>query len=376
MESIHTRVRERIRSFFLLINYFLWFILSPSKFKKIDKKEIKNVIIISFGAIGELLVLTPFLPALKKSLNCEISVMISNESRNVFKNNPYVSEVLIYDKSFKKNIKELKKRKFDLAIIAFPGSFKYSLMCFLAKIKYQIGWGNDFRHGPPLFFNKNLLQLKKQHVVKENLNIIRKIGIINKNPQIEYYISEKEKASAKEKLKKLKVRKYVIIHPGFGKINSSKYPTRLWPLERYASLIDYISEIYGYKVILTGTKDEKEISEKIKQNVKNKKSAIIAAGKFNLEEFAYIISKSELLISPGTSAVHFASAFNTKIIELIGKEHYYRWHPWASKENYVVLSKDNVCRGCNEMECRKKTTECLTSINVEEVKNVIKKLLG
>lgn len=376
MESFHTRIRENIRRFFLFANYLLWLVLSPSKFKKVNNKEIKKVLIISFGAIGELLILTPLVVALKKDLDCEISFMISSENKNVFKHNPDISEVIVHQNNFKKDIQELKKRKFNLAMIVFPGSFKYSFMCLLAGIKYQIGWGNDFRRGPPLFFNKNMLQGKRKPIVEDNLDIIRLIGIDNENPKIKFYTSKKEEENVRKKLKKLKVKEYIIIHPGFGRMNDVKNPTRLWPIERYAKVIDYLSKKYPYDILIEGSKNEKEINEKVLKLTKEKNKIINVTGLFNLEELGYLISKSKLVICPNTSIVHFASVYETPLVELEGFGRKYQWVPLMKDKNYKILHHNEVCTGCNEMDCRKKNNECMKAITVEEVIKSINQILG
>ena len=378
MESISTQIREYMRKFLLMGNYLLWLILSPSKFIKINKKEIKNVLIISLGTIGELLVLTTILSSLKKELNCKISFMISNESKNIFKNNPNISEVIINQNNFWKNVENLKKKKFDLVIITKPVSTKYSLMCLLAKIKYQIGIGDlgmNVGKGPPLFFNKNFLSLKRQHVIEGCLDIIRQIGINNKNPKMEFYFSKKDEKKAKEKLKKLKIKDYVVIHPGFGGAGKIKYPAKLWPLERYAKIVDFIIKNYKINVLITGSKKEKKFADKIIEKIENKGGVINVGGLFNLEELAYIISKTKLIIAPNTSVVHFASVFNSPLIELDGVGRPYQWKPWRKDKNYKILFHDEVCTGCNGTECRKKTTECMKAINVEEVEKAIRQFL-
>lgn len=378
MESVPTRVKEQIRSILLFINYLLWLILSPSKFKKIRKKEIKKVVIISYGAIGELLILSSLLPVLKKSLNCEINFMLASENRNVFKNNPYVSEVIISKNNFKENIQNLKKRKFDLAIITKPISFGCSFMCLLAKIKYQIGSGGrgtNVGKGPPMFFNKNFFTRKKQHVIEDNLDIIRQIGIDNKNPKIEFYLSEKEKRRAQKKLNKLKIKDYVIIHPGFRGAGKLKYPAKLWPLEKYVKIINFISENYKVKILLTGSEEQREFINKITKKVKNGKTVLNAAGIFDIEELAYVISKSRLIIAPNTGAVHFASLSNTPLIELEGVGRPWQWYPLRQDKNYKILYHPEVCTGCNGVECRKKTIECMEAISVGEVENTIRELL-
>jgi len=378
MESLSTRIKESVRCFFLFFNYLLWFILSPSKFKKINKKEIKKVLIISHGAIGELLILTPLIRAVKKELNCEISCMIVSENKNVFKHNPYISEIIIDKNNFKKNVENLKKRKFDLVIITKPASFKYSLMCLLAKIKYQLGSGGrgmNLEKSPPLFFNKNFFTRKKQHVVEDNLDIIKQIGINNKNPNIEFYTSKKEEQEAEKKLKKNKIKDYVIIHPGASCIIKVKYPVKLWPLERYSKVIDFILKNYKVNVLITGSEKEKEFADKIKKKVKENERVINFCGSLELEELAHIISKSKLIIAPNTSVSHFASVYKTPFIELDGVGRPWQWFPWRKDKNYSTLYHNEVCTGCNGFSCRKKTIECMKAISVNEVKRSIKELL-
>ncbi len=370
MKSTYTQIREKTKNLFLISDYLLWLLLDLSKFKRIKKEKIKKVLIIHLGAIGELLVTTPLFPALKKTLKCDISFMVSKGREEIFKNNPHLSEIITYEDNFKKNIKILKNKDFDLAIILFPGSIQLSLMCLLAGIKYRIGCFSGLKKGPALFFTRRvfpIFQKNKRHALEKNLSMIKQIGIENKNPKIEVYVTKKEKQSVKNKLKKLKVKDYIIVHPGFGFSTKHKYPSRLWPLDRYAKVIDHIVKNYPVKVLLTGSADEKIFAEKIKEKVKDKRKVIITNGLFDLMEISYLISKARLLIGPSTSVIHIATAFDTPLILLGGEELQDVWYPQMTKEKYKVLFHPEVCTECDKDYCRKKTIECMNAITTEEV---------
>jgi len=371
MKTFSTLIREKIKNLFLLLDYSFWLLLAPSKLNKI-----KKVLIIGLGAMGELLIMTSVLPALKKSLNCEISFMVSKGREEVLKNNPYVSEVLTYEESFKKNIKKLKNRKFNLAIDLFPVSTKDSLMCLFARIKYRIGGVGGIKGVPVFFFTRRNFPIIKKHVVEESLDVIRQIGIYNKNPKIGAYITKKEKQNVKNKLKKFKVKDYIIVHPGFGFAKENKYSARLWPLERYSKVIEYLVQNYPVTVLLTGLKDEKGLSEKIKAKIKNKKNVIITNGMFDYNELVALVSEAELVFCPDTLLVHIAASFNKKIVELMGNGSPERWHPWTAKENYRALFHPEVCTECYLPICKRKTMECLKAISVKEVINAINELLS
>ena len=375
MKSTATLTRELIKKSWLLFDYFLWLLFDLSKLRKIKKDKIRKVLIVHLGAIGELLITTPILPVLKKELNCEITYMLNRGMEAIFENNPYISNILIYNQDFKENISDLKKGNFDLAIIISPGSIKLSLRCFLAGIKYRIGGFGGFKRGPSFFFTRKTFPINHKHTIEKNLDIIRQIGIDNKNPKMEIYLSEQEKQKTKEITSKLKVKDYIIVHPGFGSVMGNKYPSRLWPLERYAQVIDYLIEKYNMNVILTGNEEETIISEKIIRLTKNRKEVIDCCGKFTLREFMALIDSAKLVIESSTGVVHIACALKTPVIDFIGRGDLSEWQPWGDKNKTKFLFHNEVCTSCNMAECRKKTTECLKAITVNEVINTADELL-
>ena len=378
MESLVTLIRKEIKNILILFEYLIWLLLDPSKFTKINKKEIKKVLIINTGSIGEIIANTPLLPALKNKLNCEISFMIHKGYGAVFENNPYVSEIIEYEENFKKNIKKLRKDNFDLAIIIFPPSLKISLMCLFSGIKYRIGCYKGIKEGPSFFFTKRTFPINNKNVVEKYLDIIKQIGINNPDPRTEIYLSDREKNNLKNKLRKLKIKDFIIVHPGFKSILEYEYPSRLWPLERYAEVIDYLIEKYKIKILLTGSRNEEPVSNKIKSLVKkeNKKNVIICAKKFGFRESFVLIDFAKLIIEPSTGAGHcIATPLKTPVIDLMGKMDVHEWRPWGDKDKIRYFFHNEVCTGCNLEFCRKKTIECLKAITVKEVINAADELL-
>jgi ADP-heptose:LPS heptosyltransferase len=178
-------------------------------------------------------------------------------------------------------------------------------------------------------------------------------------------------------MKKFNLKDYVFVHPGFGQSTNHPYPTRLWPVERYAEVIDHLINKYGLKVILSGSKEEKSINDSIFSQVseKNRKKVIQLDGMLEMNSLAYVLSKSKLLIGPSTCVTHIATAYDIPIVEMAGKGYLYEWHPWTSKDRYRIFYHNEVCTACNKMNCRKKTIECMKAITSEEVINAVDSLL-
>ncbi len=378
MKTFATLYRDFLRKTWLLIDYFIWVFIDFSKYKPINKEKIKNVVVIHLGAIGDILITTPLVKALKNEISGNVDFMLNKGKEVVFLNNSNVDKTILFSQDMKDNIRNLREGKYDLAVIISPGTEKSNLiakMCRESGVKYNIGVFGSPRRGLSINYNRRIFPISNKHTVERNLNIIRKIGIDNPDPKLEFFISKADEDSAKSKLNQYKVNEYIVIHPGFGFIKEVKYPSRLWPIQKYGEFIDKFTQQNNIDVLITGSGEEKFLADSIYSLTKNKNKIKITNGNLNFGELGYVISKAKFVLTPGTSAVHLASSLNIPIIELVGKEELKEWHPWQDKNNYIALYHPEVCTGCNKLECRLKTTECLNTITVDEVVDASNKLL-
>lgn len=378
MKSFQSEVQEEAKKLFKVFDYLVWALFDPSKFTLINKKYIKNILIINTGSIGELLLCCPMFKALRKEFNADISIMVRERLMPVLENNPNIKEILPY-KQFNENVSELEKRNFDLAIIVFPGTFKNAYMCIKAGIKYRIGCYKYVRDGLSLGYTRRIFPINKKNVMEYYFNMVKLVRADLEKEQIrnEIYLTKKEKDWAKRFLKKNKIKKYAVIHPGFSSATKTDYPSRKWPYERYGQVIDYLIEKYKLNIIMTGSKAEEFISQEIKKLVKTKnQKKVLICPDFTIRENFAVIEKAEILIEASTGMGHCAAtALNTKVISMAGKTDENEWKPWGDENKIRYLYHNEVCTGCNREFCRKKTTECLSAISVDEVKQAIDELL-
>src|SRR3989344_1902259 len=117
MKSLITRIEKFTRKSAVLLDYLFWVLFDFSKFKFIKREKIKKILIIHLGAMGELLILTPLLPLIKKQLNNpDIMFMVSPGKEEVLKNNPYISKIMTYKNNSKADFQQIKIQNFDTVI--------------------------------------------------------------------------------------------------------------------------------------------------------------------------------------------------------------------------------------------------------------------
>src|SRR5205807_2979062 len=116
----------------------------------------------------------------------------------------------------------------------------------------------------------------------------------------------------------LQKNKYVCIHAG------SRGVWRQWPVEYFAALADYCHD-QELQVVLTGTKDELSIVERLASLMKHE--PVIAAGKTSLGAVAVLIRDAFALISNCTGVSHIAAALKTKSVVISMDGEPGRWAP-------------------------------------------------
>jgi len=339
----------------------------------------KNILIIRTDRIGDVLLSTPAIQAVRQAFqSSRIAFMTRPYTKDIVEGNPYLDEVIIYDKdgshrSLLATIMfglDLRKYEFDLAII-LHSTVRINFIAFLAGIPKRVG----FARKAAFLLTDKLPYVKPsgdKHESEYNLDVVRAAGIdfdargflpllaVSKDAQISvdnFLINNG--ISAKDKL--------VGIHPG------ASCPSRIWPVKNFSKLADALAGNYGFKIIVLGVGMDFKLAEQLKANM-NKDCLIIKY--FTIQFTAALLKKCLFFISTDTGPAHIASAVGTPCITIFGRKKQglgpVRWRP-LGKDN-MVLHKDIGCTECMAHNCRKGFA-CLQATTVDEVLDVAKKFI-
>ncbi len=323
-----------------------------------------TILVRSPNWIGDAVVSTAILGPLRKHFqNDKIVVVAKDYVSGIFENNPYVDDIIIF-KGFKDIINKIKG---DIGII-LPNSFSSALLFALSGIKRRIGYKSELRSFL-LTEAIDLPKLKKEHLVENYKRIIihlaKEENLNGFTPKL--FLSEDEKKEPIfEKFSIPCKTEPVIVDPG-----SAYGRTKVWQVEKYAGLIDYIMNMKKLPVILLGSKDALYLVEEIIKRTKN--LPFVLTGKSSLRESINVISRSKLFISPDTGGMHIAASLGVTQIAIFGSS-----SPlWTAPLNPLshVIYKRLPCSPCFKRRCPKETYDCLKEITLEDVKEKVEELL-
>lgn len=382
---LKTYLYEFARKLFSLVDYLIWFLFDPAKFKKIKTEKIKKILAVLInqekGNVGGDFITLGILNYFKRKYP-EVSISMLSDEKTI-KQFGSVQKINFIEYLGENSIKELKNKNFDAVLFFDPGKLKIKNFFF---IPYKIGETESglsgFLSNEKFGYTRKIYSRMRNHMVGGRFKMLEALGFKFPEKKLIFEYSKEDEKNADKFIRKNKIKKFIVIHPGGKYVAESykagKWPPHLWNLNRYAKVADYFSE-KDYQIIITGTKDEEILAQEIKKYSRQKNKIISACGKLSIKETGALLKKTSLLIATDTAIVHLAyqEPINAKIVELIGPslpEVVGAW-PLNSPRHKILVDKGHCCRSMRKLPF-KDNFNCLQNIKVEQVIKAGEKLLG
>ncbi len=311
----------------------------------------KKVLIVRLGKIGDIIISSFVFKVLKKRFpEIEISLLTLESNREVLKYNTDIDHLILSKKNFSIYFHLLSLRKifFDLAIdLNDDPSTTSNAIRKIIKAKRIVGFNFSAKESPDLFPQP---PKDKTHIIERISFLMNELGInLNKNeihPKL--YLGSKENCDVEKQLINYKTQNKIIA------LNlSAGAEIRYWKIEYWIELINLIhTKLPDVRFLPLSTDKDEHLRFKIFEKVSIN---ILIDQKFkSFHHFASYIYNSDYLISPDTSAVHIASAFNKPMVAIYPD---YEW-------NFISWKPLS-----NNFKAIKSKSNFINSVSVDEVLN-------
>ena len=327
--------------------------------------SVKKVLAIRLDNLGDVLVTTPALHAIKTSLpGVELTLLASPVGAQVARLNPDIDDVIVYEAPWmdpwhklpqdsqreQQMIAAIRERQFDGAIIFtsyHQSPLPAAYLCYLADIPLRVAASID---GPgSLLTTRHKHPERMMHEVERGLDLVGAIGLTTDDVDLGLRVPEKAQAQLAQRLATDGIdslRPLVVVHPGCS------MPARTYPWEMYAQVVNLLVEQLGAVVALTGTEDEEALVGQVLNQLQpeTRKAVYAFAGKLPFPEFCALIEAADLTITNNTGPMHISAALKTPVVALFALTNPpEQWGPWhvAHRQLYHDVS----CRICYNRIC-------------------------
>jgi heptosyltransferase-2 len=365
----------------------------------------KKILIRSTNWIGDAVMTTPAVRTIRENFpDAEITMLAVPWVADIFRLNPLVDRVMVYDKKVLypgkikgvlKLAQHLRRYHFDAAIL-LQNAFEAAFLVWMAGIPVRAGFKRD---GRSLFLTHGVEltpAIRARHQVHYYQSLLAGLGLDRGPDSLHLPLSQELIGWAKGYIECLqgqagfssadgkgvspqalspesrRAMPIIGLNPG-----AAYGPAKRWPAEKFAQLAALIAHHYGESgclIMVFGTKDDSEAACSIKEfSVRTPFHVIDMTAKTTLQQVMALIHCCHAFVTNDSGLMHVAAGLNTPTIAIFGSTDHIATGPFSQRS--VVIRKEMACSPCLQAQCPQGHLRCLEEISSQEVYAELAKVL-
>lgn len=324
-----------------------------------------NILAIRFSSIGDILLTTPLLRALRaRHPDARIVMLTKSAFAPLLTENPRLDAVrtLGPEESLWAVARRLRAERFT-HVLDLHGSLRSGALRLMVPARWS-GYEHYRAERRRLLRDRRDTYPREIPVAERYFDAVRELGVAPDGGPPEFFLREEAAEQARRWRREAGIgaeRAYVALAPG------AAHATKRWPVEYYRSLAAELTGA-GNDLVLVGGPEDREIAEQVAAAAGAR--AAVAAGRFDLQGTGALLRDARALVSGDTGMMHMATGVGTPVVALFGPTvRAFGFFPYQGRA--VVLERDLECRPCSAHggeNCPLGHHRCLRDINPPEVR--------
>jgi ADP-heptose:LPS heptosyltransferase len=303
----------------------------------------KKYLFVRQDRIGDVLVSTPLIYALKgKYPNAVVDFVLSSNNHFVLKNEPLVRKRWVYRKTLASAwnlLKSIRREKYDFVIDLMDNpSATSTVLCMLAGGGWNVGLSKENAYSYDVVVP--LISRKDNHIIDRLAALLSVFDIDpdNVDLRVRYSVLDESREFAARYIEKRQIKEKrligINISPGEG--------TRFWGMENYQALIRWLrAEHREDSLLVLYQPFDRAVAQAIVQPFED---VLLSPETITFDQFAALVQRLWVLVTPDTSAVHLAAAFSIPSVVLYvqSNKEIRIWEPYGSLSESLVTDVDDL----------------------------------
>ena len=341
-----------------------------------DWTQVKSVLVIRLRSIGDTVLTTPSLYALKRFLpKARIDILLEDWVAPVLEGFPYVDNVITLKRksatSRARVARQLRSSNYDV-VYNLHGGTTATLLTRATGARHRVGLDSyqysrlytDLAPSPLLLWKR-----EKTHSVEQQLALIGWTGVpVSDRPPTQLAVVPQAATSVARRLSDAgwdEQSPLALIHP------AAAFATKQWAPQNFARVIDHLAEC-GFTTIAITTPGEAEVAAELQNN---SVAQLITFTDLSLPEVTALASRVGLFVGNDSGIAHIAAAVGAPSVVIFGSSNTAHWSPWTTAAAEVVVEEMD-CQPCHGYYCEKfAQPECIFRVPVERVIAAVDRIL-
>lgn len=341
---------------------------------QIDWSKVRRVLVVRLRSIGDTVLATPSLIALKRFLpDAQVDILLEDWVAPVLEGFDAVDNVLTVGKDKKSRLemaRTIRRNKYDVAFNLHGGTTA-TFLVRASGAPHRVGYSYyqySFLYNHLLSSPTDFWQQEKTHSAEQQFALLGFVGVpVSDKPKSRLVVTQQgaEEMDLFLHIYGIDDEQIALIHP------AAAFDTKRWSTENFAKVIDFLASRNIFSVVVTTPKEENLIDE-----ISQKTSTIFQDfTDLTLPEITALAARAKIFIGNDSGIAHIAAAVQTPSVVIFGSSNVNHWRPWTDAPNEIVYEK-MPCQPCAGYFCKEfDKPKCILSVKVENVTNAIEEVL-
>ena len=336
-----------------------------------DWETVERVLVVRLRSIGDTVLATPALFALKRFLpHARVDILLEDWVAPVLDAFPHVDNVITLERkntSARARVaRRLRANNYDV-VYTLHGGTTATLLTRATGARHRVGYKayqyarlhNHLSPSSSLLWGRD-----KTHSVEQQLALLGWTGVpVSDRPPTKLAVTREAAATIAVRLQVagLAAAPFVVIHP------AAAFATKQWAADKFGRVAEDLNR-RGLPVIAITTPNEKPIIDELN---KNTAAPVAALTDLSLPEITALLARARLFVGNDSGIAHIAAAVETPSVVIFGSSNTAHWRPWVSSVSTSaaeVVLEEMECQPCHGYFCEKfDEPECIKRVPVERV---------
>ncbi len=348
--------------------------LAPARW---DWQNVERVLVVRLRSIGDTVLSTPSLFALKRFLpNATVDILLEDWVAPVFDGFPYVDRIITVARASNTSrarvARRLRANRYDVVYNLHGGSTA-TLLTRATGGGHRVGYENYqyarlHNHLSPA--SSVLWGRDKTHSVEQQLALLGWTGVpVSDRPPTKLAVTEEAAARVATRLRAagLQHTPFVAIHP------AAAFATKQWAAENFGRVAEGLAR-QDLAVVVVTAGNQSGLVETLKRNMA---APVLSLADLSLPEITALLARARLFVGNDSGIAHIATAVETPAVVVFGSSNVAHWRPWSAAGTAAeVVYEEMECQPCHGYYCEKfAEPECIKRVPVERVMAAAERVL-
>ncbi|MCA1566686.1 MAG: glycosyltransferase family 9 protein [Acidobacteria bacterium] len=341
-----------------------------------DWGEVRRVLVVRLRSIGDTVLSTPSLYALRRFLpDAQIDLLLEDWVAPLLDGNRDASRIITVRRDNAMSrlalARRLRAARYDVAFNLHGGSTA-ALLIRASGARRRVGYASYRFSGlhnyaaPPA---TDLWRQAKTHSVEQQLGLLGWAGVpVTDRPVTRLFITGEADEAVTRRLDAAGVpasQPFALFHP------AAAFDSKRWDARNFARVADSL-DARGLAVVAVAAPGETDVVRAFDASAQ---ARVVSFNDLSLPEVTALAARARLFVGNDSGIAHIAAAVRTPSVVVFGSSNVAHWRPWTDAPAEVVR-EEMPCAPCAGYTCGEfAEAQCIRRVTVERVQAAAERVL-